>query len=244
MREHRLYDDLVELWPLVSDPAEYREEADLWRQVLRDHLGPGRHPILELGVGGGHNLSHLTAEFDATAVDLSPGMLAHSRRLNPTVRHVEGDMRTVRLDATFAAVLVHDAASYLRSLADLQQTMATARTHLRPGGVLLMAPDHVTETFVDGRLNHATHTVGDRTVTLIDYSYDPDPDDSEVEFLMLYLIRDGTASPRVEQDLHRLGLHPKQTWIDQLTAAGFTVEVREHPGCVPGETGFLFVGIL
>ena len=42
-----------------------------FRDVIREELGPGRHKLLELGVGGGHNLSHLISDFDCTAVDLS-----------------------------------------------------------------------------------------------------------------------------------------------------------------------------
>ena len=80
---HRLYGDLAFLWPLMSPPDEYLDEAHYWRQALRQRLGPGRLRILDLGAGGGHNLHHLAREFDATAVDLSAEMLAHSRRLNP-----------------------------------------------------------------------------------------------------------------------------------------------------------------
>ena len=55
---------------------------------------------MEMGVGGGHNLSHLTADFECTAVDLSPDMLALSQGLNPGIEHHVGDMRNVRLGKT------------------------------------------------------------------------------------------------------------------------------------------------
>ena len=83
IRLNRLYDYLAYLWPLLSPPEEYAEEASYWLATLRELLGPGRHRLLELGSSGGHNLSHLTADIEATAVDMSEGMLAHSRRLNP-----------------------------------------------------------------------------------------------------------------------------------------------------------------
>ena len=102
---HRLYGDLAHLWPLMSPPDHYKEEARYWLRELRARLAPGRRRILDLGTGGGHHLHQLTAEFDATAVDLSEAMLAHSRRLNPGVAHHVGDMRTVRLGETFDAVL-------------------------------------------------------------------------------------------------------------------------------------------
>ena len=104
----------------------------MYLEVLRSRLGPGRHIILELGVGGGHLLSHLTAKYDAVAVDLSQKMLALSHRLNPTVQHHLGDMRSIRLNTLFDAVLIHDAIDYMLTEADVAAALATARTHLNP----------------------------------------------------------------------------------------------------------------
>ena len=78
----------------------------------------------------------LTADFDLTAVDLSPEMLALSQRLNPGVPHHLGDMRQVRLGQTFDAVAIHDAVCYLLTEDDLRATFATARAHLNSGGLL------------------------------------------------------------------------------------------------------------
>ena len=90
MERVRMYNDLAYLWPIISPPEDYAEEAGYWRRAIRETLGEGRHQVLELGVGGGHNLSHLTADFQATAVDVSPRMLEISRRLNPDVEHHSG----------------------------------------------------------------------------------------------------------------------------------------------------------
>jgi len=54
----RLYHELAYLWPIISAPEEYLREAICWHEVLQHKLGPGRHHILELGVGGGLNLFH------------------------------------------------------------------------------------------------------------------------------------------------------------------------------------------
>ena len=51
MSQPRLYGDLAYLWPIISPPEEFREEAEVWRQAIMDKLGQGRHRVLELGVG-------------------------------------------------------------------------------------------------------------------------------------------------------------------------------------------------
>jgi hypothetical protein len=75
-------------------------------------------------------------------------MLDVSRALNPECEHVEGDMRTVRLERTFDAVFIHDAIAFLTTERDLAAAIETAFIHCRPGGVALLAPDDFQETFV------------------------------------------------------------------------------------------------
>src|SRR6185295_1071900 len=95
---NKLYDELAVWWPLVSDPAEYAEEAAFFMPLLRDITAHPPMTLLELGSGGGNNALHMKAAFAAvTIVDLSPQMLAVSRQLNPDCAHQAGDMRTVRL---------------------------------------------------------------------------------------------------------------------------------------------------
>ena len=219
----RLYHELADLWPLVSPREEYAEEAATLRTLFQEKLGLGRHLFLDLGVGGGHHLSHLTDDFDATAVDLSPKMLAHSRRLNPIVEHYVGDMRSVRLDRKFDAVLIHDAVSYLLSEDDICATLTTASAHLRPRGVLIMCPDWYRETFRDHSVTHSVHRDGDRVLTYIDYLHDPDPKDTTVETVMFFLLREG-GQLVIEQDCHTQGLFSKRSWLSLMEDAGFDAE--------------------
>ena len=219
----RMYDDLARLWPWISPPEDYEEEAQFWKAALRAKLGRGRHRVLELGVGGGHHLSHLCGDLDATAVDLSEAMMAHSQRLNPRVEHLVGDMRTVRLGRTFDAVLIHDAIDYMLSVSDLRATFGTAKAHLRPGGVFLVAPDYTCETFEDGAI-YSRSTSGDGLrLSHVEIDFDPNPSDTTIESLMLSLIREGDEI-KVELDRHTVGLFPRQTWMAELSACGFDVE--------------------
>jgi hypothetical protein len=236
---NRLYGDLAHLWPLISSPEEYVDEAAYCRRELRRHLGPGRHRILELGVGGGHNLSHLTGEFDATAVDLSEAMLAHSRRLNPSVTHYLGDMRTIRLGETFDAVLVHDAISYMTTEDDLLAVFNTARAHLRDGGVFLAAPDFYVETFKSPWVHYETRTFDSVELTYFQIDTDLDPADTQIESALVFFIHQG-GELRIEVDRHVTGLFPIATWERLLTQAGFIPEKVDYPVSEDGRDSYLW----
>ena len=89
----RFYRDLAGWWPLFSPPVHYVEEAADLLSRLAPLPPPGQATLLELGSGGGSLAHHLGHQFKLTLTDLSEGMLAESRAINPEAEHVAGDMR-------------------------------------------------------------------------------------------------------------------------------------------------------
>ena len=240
---NRLYYDLAHLWPIFSPPEEYAHEAALWRQALREKLGHGQHSILDLGVGGGHLLSHLTSEFEATAVDISERMLANSISLNDNVEHILGDMRTIRLDKKFSAVLLHDSVSYLVSEDELKKTFETAAAHLETGGLLITVPDWFRETFGGTFVEHRIIENEDGEFAFIEYVSDPDPSDSIVETIFFYILRN-VDGIKVEEDRHITGIFSLETWERLMSESGFDVEVRPYPVYADDGEGYLLLGQL
>jgi len=238
----RMYHEFADLWTLISHPDDYAEEARYWRDALRSKMGEGRHRVLEMGVGGGNNMSHLTSDFDFTATDLSEEMLRQSRKLNPDVEHIVGDMRDLRLGKTFDAVIVHDAISYMTTEDDLLATFETAAAHLVKGGVFVTSPDFFEEWFIENSVSTNT-TANDRTtLTHLEYQYRPDRNRPVYETIMIYLIReDGTV--RVEEDRHRFGLFPLRTWMDLLDKAGFDAETVPYDVHEDNHESYLLVGV-
>ncbi|HEY3955307.1 MAG TPA: class I SAM-dependent methyltransferase [Streptosporangiaceae bacterium] len=217
---YRLYQDLAEWWPLISPPGEYEEEAAFAAQVLARAADPVQD-VLELGSGGGSNASYLKARFTLTLVDASASMLAVSRRLNPDCAHAQGDMRTIRLGRTFDAVFVHDAVDYMTTEADLGQVMATAYAHCRPGGVAVFVPDCLAETFTADTGCGGGDGDDGRGARFLQWSYDPDPDDTWTLTDYVYLLRDRSGPVQVVHETHRLGLFGRQAWLRLLAGAGF-----------------------
>jgi hypothetical protein len=178
-----------------------------------------------------------------TLVDRSPAMLEVSRRLNPELEHVEGDMRTVRLGRTFDAVFVHDAVAYLTTEEDLRAAFETAFAHCRNGGAALFVPDAVRETF-EPTTDHGGHDGADRALRYLEWTWDPDPDDTTVRMDLTYVLHTPDGTVRAELDEHVCGLFPERTWIDGLRDAGFedvrAVELTGDEARV-GTLGFLGV---
>jgi trans-aconitate methyltransferase len=224
---HRFYGDLAPWWPLISPPEEYTEEAAFAASMLRSASIPVRE-VLELGSGGGHNASHLKAEFAMTLVDLSADMLAVSRQLNPECEHHQGDMRAVRLGRTFDAVFVHDAVDYMVTEDDLRRAVETAFVHCRPGGIAVFMPDQIGETFVEETDHGGQDGADGRAVRFLDWSWDPDPSDTSISVAYVFVLRGADGSVDVVHETHRLGLFGRDVWLRLLTDAGFAArEVTE-----------------
>lgn len=238
-----MYGGLAEWWHILSPPSGYAEEAAIYAREMRSRARRQLHSVLEIGSGGGNNASHMKAWFEMTLVDAAPMMVEQSRRLNPELEHIIGDMRSLRLGRDFDGVFVHDAITYMTSREELERAVETAFVHTRPGGVALFAPDSVTETFRPDT-SHGGSDASDRALRYLEWSWDPDPRDTShlTDYIIIMRLPDGSV--RIEHDRHVQGLFPRATWIDVLGAAGFEphrVPV-EHSELEPG-TYELFVGV-
>jgi SAM-dependent methyltransferase len=232
----KLYSDLTDWWPLLSAPDDYEEEASGYQRLLLESSDEPPRTLLELGSGGGNNASHLKAHFQMTLVDLSPGMIAVSKTLNPECEHVVGDMRTVRLGRLFDCVFVHDAIVYMTTEADLRRAIESAYVHCRPGGVALLAPDHLRENFHPPYTDCGGHDIGARGLRYLEWTQDPDPADTSYTVDYAYILRDGDGSVRVELDRHVEGLFGRGDWLRILRDVGFEPRAAsfEHSELEPG----------
>ena len=222
----KLYTEIAEWWPTFSRPEDYREETEFFARFLIGSSKPPPRTVLELGSGGGNSASHLKADFAMTLVDLSPQMLAVSKALNPECEHLRGDMRTVRLGREFDAVFIHDAICHMTTESDLGAVMKTAFVHCRPGGVALFVPDFVRETFVE-YTDHGGNDTDRGGVRYVQWTTDPDTEDTRYFVDFAILLRDPRGDMRVVHDRHTYGLFARAKWLRLMRDAGFVGTVVE-----------------
>ncbi len=217
----KFYTELATWWPLISAPEEYREEAAFFLPLLAEITNHQPATLLELGSGGGHNARYMKVAFSSvTLTDLSEHMLEVSRHLNPDCEHLQGDMRTLRLERTFDAVFVHDAIAYMTTLEYLKQAIETAFVHCKPGGMAIFVPDDVSETFASST-DHGGSDGEGRSVRYLEWSYDPNESDTTIVTDYVFLLRDGEQPVRVEHDQHITGLFSREQWLSILNDTGF-----------------------
>jgi hypothetical protein len=225
----KFYDELASWWHLISNPADYADEAAFFLPLFSEVTSRSHATMLELGSGGGNNALHMKSSFSSvTLVDLSPQMLQMSEEINPGCEHLTGDMRTIRLNRTFDAVFVHDALDYMTSLEDLQQAIETVFVHCKAGGMALFVPDTVRETF-EPSTDHGGEDGEGRGVRYLEWTYDPDESDHTYITDYIFVLREDDKSVRVEHDQHTLGLYSRDEWLRLLQDVGFEAEYIIDP---------------
>ncbi len=237
------YDELASWWPLISPPAEYAEESAFYADLLRSYSSDRPTSLLELGSGGGSNAFHLKRVFpELTLVDAASQMLQVSRDLNPECEHLLGDMFSIRLERNFDCCFVHDAICYATSIDQLGAVLKTVYAHLKRGGVAVLAPDFVRETFREST-DQGGYDDGDQGIRYLEWTWDPDPADSTYIADYAFLIRDGKEEPRTLHDRHIEGLFSKEEWLSVLREVGFEPHVVEAPREEGGASSVVFIGL-
>lgn len=237
----RLYCDLAEWYPLLTPVEDYAEEAAFYLNLFMSYCHRPLKTLLDVGSGGGHNVAHLKATLACTLVDIAPDMLALSRCLNPECKHVQGDMRSVRLGRVFDCVLMHDAVSYMTIREDLAAAITTAYEHTAPGGVALFQPDFVGETFKPGTETGGSES-GGRSLRYLEWRWRPEANGETYIADLAYLLKDEDNAVEVVHDRHIMGLFSRKVWMQTIASAGFeplAVPFEHSSNCAGGHEVFL-----
>lgn len=122
---------------------DYEGECALIRRILDKYCEQPITRILDLGCGSGNHLVPLARSgFRVTGVDRSGAMVAEARRkLESEALYASlecADIRTWQAGQTFdAGLMMFAVLGYQLGNEDVLAALATARKHLKPGGLLL-----------------------------------------------------------------------------------------------------------
>jgi len=129
--------DYADAYDELYQDKDYLAECDLIEHVIKMYGGGSGRRILDLGCGtGGHAVPLAQRGYEVVGVDRSPDMLRRAEERSTTARFELGDVASVDLSETFDVVLMMFAVlGYQVGNAAAQAALATARRHLRPGGL-------------------------------------------------------------------------------------------------------------
>jgi SAM-dependent methyltransferase len=141
-----VFGNYARYYDLLYHDKDYIGETQFIHQLIQGNA-PDAATILELGCGTGNHALLLAKEgYSVHGVDMSSEMLEGAKErcsrlpqeLAAKLKFTKGDVRTVRLDEKFDVVLsLFHVISYQTTNEDLLAAFETAKTHLKPGGILI-----------------------------------------------------------------------------------------------------------
>jgi SAM-dependent methyltransferase len=131
---------------LLYRDKDYVGEAQFVHQLLQTYA-PKTQTILELGCGtGNHAILLAKMGYEIQGIDLSAEMLKQAtaslhgmpQELISKLVFSYGDIRQINIGRQFDAIIaLFHVISYQSTNEDLQDAFATAKTHLKPGGLFI-----------------------------------------------------------------------------------------------------------
>ena len=215
------YNELAWIEPIVAPPEEYAGESEKYCRLIRENALIEPKTLLHLASGAGINDYTFKKYFTVTGVDISEGMLAVAKQLNPEVEYHFGDMRTVDLGKKFDVVVIPDSIGYMTTVEDLHRALQNALKHLEAGGLLLVTA-HLKEEFQENNFAYSGSR-GDVEVTVFENNYIPDPAGTTYEATVVYLVRRG-GELEIYTDRHIIGFFTAQVWHDLFKELGMEVK--------------------
>jgi SAM-dependent methyltransferase len=135
------------IWHDVECGA-YAADLGLWLELA----GRERGPILDVGAGTGRvSIPLHRAGHQVTALDIDADLLAELSHREPAIRTVAADAQDFSLTARYGLIIAP--MQTVQLLEDPQGFLASARRHLKPGGLIAVALATELVPFDDADLN-------------------------------------------------------------------------------------------
>lgn len=214
------YTDLAWTESIIGSPEECRDEIRILCKAIIDNLKEKPESLLHLGCGAGNYDYNFKKYFEVTGVDINDEMLRIARKLNPEVKYIRGDMRTIRLKAKFDAVAIPDSIGYMTTVKDLGKAIRTANQHLNTGGILLIVTS-IRDTFKE---NNFVYSGSKHDVKVTVFENNSITSKTGYEATIVYLVR-RKKELKIFTDIHAIGLFDLSSWKKILKENGFRIKL-------------------
>ncbi len=218
-----MFSESAELYDLIySQLKDYPPEAERIATLIRE-LHPAARRLLDVACGTGEHARLLTAShgFEVDGIDLDAAMVRLAAAKVPGGDFRVADMTDFDLGRSYDAVLcLFSSIGYVRTLPNVERTLASFRRHLAPGGVIVVEPWFAPDVLEPGRVSVNTAEAEGVKVCRMAHT---EVDGRMSRLRMDYLIGQADGV-RHATELHELGLFTPEEMQDCFRAAGLAAD--------------------
>lgn len=132
---------------------EYEREAKRVLEIALRYNKSGSNALLDIACGTGGQSEYLARDFHVTGIDLSEEMLRIARSKVPKAEFIKADMFDFSFGQTFGCVVnLYGSIGFASSAGQMEDGLRCVYRCLKPGGVFLLTPWGIGETFREGTI--------------------------------------------------------------------------------------------
>lgn len=136
---------------------DYAAEAHRLRDIIRAYKQSTGDRLLDVACGTGQHLVHLSEHYDVEGLDLEPEFVDMARGRLPGASFHLADMRDFDLGKTFDVVVcLFSSIGYVKTVEALNQSITAMAKHTVPGGLVIVEPWLMPDTFKPGHIGMIT----------------------------------------------------------------------------------------
>lgn len=151
-----MYSKSARYYDAIYAFKDYAKEAERLHALISEHKRNDGVRLLDVACGTANHITHLNDQYEIEGVDLDEQMLEIARRKHPVVTFLQGDMLDFRIDRSFDVVTcLFSSIGYVKTVTRLNQAIANMARHLVPGGLLIVEPWLMSETYQPGTVHAA-----------------------------------------------------------------------------------------
>ena len=221
-----MFSGSAEFYDAIYSFRDYAAETAQVAAAIRA-AHPGANTVLDVACGTGEHASRLSRDhgFDVDGLDLDEGLLRQARAKHPAGTFFHGDMSDFALGRIYDVVsCLFSSIGYLVTPQRTRQALDCFRSHLVPGGVMIVEPWFPPGVLEAGRVSRLTATYEGRSVERVGWN----DIEGRVSRLHFDYRIETVGGSRTASEIHELGLFTQEEMAAIFAEAG--LRARFEPG--------------
>ena len=220
-----MFSQTAQYYDKIYGFKDYQAEARDVITLVQEHLRSGGHRLLDVACGTGKHVEHLKQHFAVEGLDISEELLALARERCPGVTFHLGDMVDFQLGKRFDVVTcLFSSIGYVRTVENLERSIACMARHLLPGGLLLVEPWFTPGAWRPGTVHALFIDEPELKIARVNTSFAR----GRLSYFDLHYLIGTPEGTEHAVERHELGLFEQDEMLAAFQAAGLDVRYDEE----------------